>query len=196
MLAPLDLQATAQALQDRVYSGFPFWHGLVVAPNREEKSAIWLRDNVGILVYLPTFTKQVRCQGHVTAHRARLYAALPGLLFVPEEFIHIPRRKEVFDYARVHGFMKGASGYPLRILKAEIELIRLLEAKLNLPPEAKGTFFKVGQEVRFHDGSLWQSWGGGTIVEIASESRIGVEVPYLFGRTTKVFVPASEIEAM
>lgn len=177
----------------REYSGFPWWHVLLVQPNREQKSAEWLK-RVNVFVYLPTFTKQVcrRGRGHV----ARLYAALPGMLFVPCEIIDIPRRNEVFDHAHVRGFIKTATGYPAMVPKADIELIRLLEGKLNLPPEAKGVFFKCGQQVRFKDGSLWQSWGGGRIFDIVSEARIGVEVHGLFGRTTPVYVPASEIEAM
>lgn len=193
MLAPLDLQAT-EALQGRVYSGFPWWHVLLVEPNREEKSAQWLAK-VHVHVYLPTYSKVVKRRGPSVACR-RLFAALPGMLFVPQEMMNIPRRDEVFQFARVRGYIRTSDGYPKMVGKSDIELIRLMEAKLNLPPEAKGVLFKKGERVTFTNMLYGYSWGNGTIVEIASESRIGVEVDHLFGRKTKVYVPASEIESI
>jgi len=195
MLATIDwqgIQPSTDVIAD--YNGFPWWHGLLVQPNSERKAADWLR-RVNVYPYVPTFTKQVRCGVRSRAHRAKLCAALPGMIFIPQEMMDMPRRDEVFDYAGVRGYIRTTDGSPKPISKADIELIRLMEAKLNLPPEAKGTFFKVGQGVQF-TGDILSSWGTGTIFAIASESRIGVEVKALFGRTTKVYVPASEIEAL
>jgi hypothetical protein len=171
----------------------PWWHALLVPPNREVKSRDWLARFMPE-VYLPSFNKQVCRSRHLRVHTTRRCAALPGMLFAPVEALDIPKRREVFDYARVRGFMRSSDGLPQIIHLRDINKIKLLEAKLNLPPEAKGVFFKVGERVRFVDG-LFESWQG-TIFEIASESRIGVEVDHLFGRKTKVFVPASEIEAL
>lgn len=182
------------AATESSYTGFPWWHALLVPPNREVKAAEWLQRFM-LVVYLPTYTKQVCRSRRSRLHVARLCAAIPGMLFVPVEALDVERRDEVFDYARVRGFMRSSDGLPQIIRKAQIEQIRLLEAKLNLPPEAKGVFFKRGQAVRFTSDIL-ESWGTGTIFEIASEARIGVEVDRLFGRTVKVYVPASEIEAM
>jgi transcription antitermination factor NusG len=178
------------------YNGFPWWHGLLVPPNAERKAADWLK-RVNVFAYWPTFVKQCRSGGrrpHI--QRAKLCAAIPGMIFIPQEMMDMERRDEVFDYAGVRGYIRTTDGSPKPIAKADIELIRLMEAKLNLPPEAKGVLFKMRQKVRFLDGSLWQAWGNGLIVEIASEHRIGIEVSGLFGRTTKVYVPAHEIEAM
>lgn len=196
MLAPLGLQATEQT--QRVYSGFPWWHVLLIEPNREQKSAEWLRDNADIHVYLPTFSKKQRCRGKL--HRVRLCPAIPGMLFVPEEIVDIPRRREVFDYAHVTGFIKGSEGKPRHVSKADIELIRLMEARLNLAPDeaidSKGQKLKIGAKVEFVDPLFAYSWGESVVVEVASENRIGIEVASLFGRSTKVYVPASEIEVM
>lgn len=193
MLAPLDLQPTEPP--ERVYSGFKWWHALLVEPNREQKAAEWLAK-LRVFVYLPTFTKRVFISRMSRLRRCKLYPALPGMLFVPQEMMDIPRRDEVFKFAHVRGYIRSSSGYPTMIAKSDIELIRLMEAKLNLPPEAKGVLFKMGQRVTFTNTLFGYSWGNGVIIEIASESRIGVEVDCLFGRKTKVYVPASEIEAL
>lgn len=178
---------------ERTYSGFPWWHALLVEPNREQRSAEWLK-RVNVFVYLPTYTRKVRRRGCL--HHAKLYAVIPGMLFAPEEILAIPQRKQIFDFARVRDFIRTAGGHFCKISKADIELVRLMEAKLNLPPEAQGVFFKVGQQVRFKDGSLWEGWGICTIIEIVDEARIVVEVPGLFGRATQVTIAASEIEEL
>jgi transcription antitermination factor NusG len=181
-----------QPAPEREYSGFPWWHALLVESNREERSANWLAK-VHVHVYLPTFSKVVRRSRSVSMRR--LCAAIPGMLFVPQEMMQISRRSEVFEYAHVRGYIRTADGNPKMLPKSDIELIRLMEAKLNLPPEAKGVFFKIGQRVRF-SSDVYEAWGIGTVIEVAAEARIGVEVDRLFGRATKVYVPASEIEAI
>lgn len=170
----------------------PWWHALLVPPNREVKSKDWL-ERFMPEVYLPKYSKVVRgLRGRMSTRRS--CAAIPGMVFAPVEALDIPRRDEVFNYARVRGFMRSSDGLPQIIHLRDIYKIKLLEAKLNLPPEAKGTFFRLSQRVQFVDG-LFDAWQG-TVFEIASETRIGVEVDYLFGRKTKVYVPASEIEAI
>lgn len=196
MLAKIDwqsLQPATDVITD--YNGFPWWHALLVEPNRETKAADWLK-RVNVFAYLPTFTKQIRHDARQRSHRAKLCAALPGMIFIPQDMMDIPRRDEVFKYAHVNGYIRASDRKPKMIAKADIELIRLMEAKLNLPPEAKGVLFRVGQRVTFTDNLYAWSWGNGTIIEIASEHRIGIEVDHLFGRTTRVYVPASEIEAL
>lgn len=172
----------------------PWWHALLVPPNREVKAAEWLERFIPTL-FLPTFTRQVFRSRRCFIRQSRRCAVLPGMLFAPVEALDIPRRREVFDHARVRGFMRSSDGLPQIIHKRDIDEIKRMEAEQNLPPEAKGTFFKLNQQVRFTRDSL-ESWGRGTVFEIASKTRIGVEVGRLFGRTTKVYVPASEIEAL
>lgn len=178
------------------YDGFPWWRALLVKSSGEMKAAQWLH-RVRVFVYLPTFTRHVHRRGKI--HHARQQAVVSGMLFVPEMHLNsVPDElyDRVLDMAGVYGMLKRGDGSPASISKADIELVRLMEAKVNLPQEVVGVSFKVGQEVRFKDASLWLSWIGGTIFEIADYTRIGVEIPRLFGRTCKIYVPATEIEVM
>lgn len=174
---------------------FPWWYVLLVEPNREPKSAeMLIRLNMNC--YLPTFVKQRRLGGPLRARRPRLYAVMPGMLFIPADYLNMPRREDAFKLAHVRGFMRGSMGKEVCLSKANIEIIREIEAKLNLPPERKGVLFQVGQQVRFVNELYAAFWGIGIIVEVASETRIGVEIKKLFGGPTKVYIPAAEIEAM
>lgn len=179
--------------QPRAYSGYPIWNVLIAKMGREFKSAEMLIA-LNVLCYLPMFMKCVRHRGRNKP--GRLCAVVPGLLFVPIEMLDIPRLEDVFEHANVRGYMPGPSGDPVKLSKAEVEMIRIMEAKLNLPPRAKGVLFKIGQRVRFTSDLYNAFWGTGVVFEVASEARIGIEVQKLFGRPTKVYVPASEIEAM
>lgn len=180
---------------EREYSGFPWWHALLVQPNREERAAERLQ-RVHVHVYLPQWTRQVRCGGRVHRHRPRLSAVIPGMLFVPEEIIDVPKRDDLFEFANVRGFMR-LNGTPARIRKDDIEKVREMEALLNLPPPVKPVVtHKVADRVRFTNELYAIFWGTGTVFEVVSAHRIGVEVDHLFGRKGKVYVPAHEIEAM
>jgi Transcription termination factor nusG len=172
---------------------FPWWHVLLTEPNREERSAKWL-ERINLPVYLPQFARVVRCRGK--SHRPRMQAVLPGLLFVPLEFMDLERRDEMLEWAHVRGFIRTSGGQPATMSKADINIIREIEAKLNLPREAKGVLFRLGERVRFVNVLYAAFWGTATIFEIAGASRIGVEVEKLFGQVTRVYVPESEIEAM
>jgi transcription antitermination factor NusG len=171
---------------------FDWWHALLTVPNREQRCADRL-ERVNLPIYLPTFTRQTHQRGKL--HAPRLYPVMPGMIFAPCEIMETERRDALFEWAGIRDYIR-MDGVPARASKADIELIRIIEAKLNLPPEAKGVLFKVGQKVHFLNELLGAFWGGGKIFEIASETRVGVEVDKLFGRTAKVYVPAAEIEAI
>lgn len=173
---------------------FPWWCALIVQGGREARSAEWFlrRD---IAVYLPQFSKKIKRRGATNARR--LCSMMPGLLFMPlDELKTINRRDEVFEYAHIYGFMPGTAGQMALLSKAQIEVIRMIEGKLNLPMEAKGVMFKIGQKVGFLTELYSAYLGDATIFEIAGPGRIGVEVQKLFGRTCKIYVSDSEIEAI
>jgi len=176
------------------YSGFPLWHALLVEPNRERWSAEALM-RVNVHVYLALYQiSYFRCG----VRRTRQKPVIPGLLFVPTEYVDIPRRDEVFKWARVHGFMRSGNG-PSRVTKADVERIRVMEGKLNRPDEpcdVRGKPLEVGQEVRFLDPKDWNVFGDGIVVEVASFNRIGVETRRLFGRAITIYTPSSEIEVL
>lgn len=177
------------------YGGFEEWYVLRVESNHEWRSARWLKRNVKIIAYWPHFTEKVRRRGKL--HQAQPRAVMPGLLFVPQEFMNLRRRDEVIEYAHAYGIrLCKTKGAAADLGKPEIEIIREIEAKLNLPPERKNVLFKMGQRVQFTNELYAAFWGTATIFEIASEARIGVEVDKAIGGHTKVYVPASEIEAM
>src|SRR5580704_8246831 len=134
---------------------FDWWYALLIVPGREQTAAKRL-ERVKLPIYLPLFSKKVRCRGH--AHSHRLFPVMPGMLFAPCEIMDVDRREGLFEWAGVRGHIPTvpggaretpADGKPGRFSKAEIDLIREIEAKLNLSPEAKGVLLKVGQEVRF-----------------------------------------------
>jgi hypothetical protein len=173
---------------------FPWWVALLVEPLRERKSADWLERLAAITVYLPLFPRQVRCFGH--RHRQIMFPVMPGLLFVPTEVFDVQRRRDLFDLARVHGYLHHEDGAPRFIAKGDIEIIREIEGKLNLPPPAKGVkpSFGVGNKVRFVSELYAAMFGDGVVTDIAKDTRIGVEVEKMFGGPRTIFVPASEIE--
>ncbi len=174
------------------YQGALVWYMLRVAPMSEIAAAKRLKVG-SMMVYVPTFSKMVRRRGRLHFHRP--YAAISGILFLPEEMLDVPRRRELFDFARVQDFVR-VGGHAAKLTKQDIELIRIMEAKLNLPQAAKGVLLKMGQQVRFTDALFGANWVSGTIVAIDGPTRIGVEVPGLFGCGAKVWVPETEIEAM
>lgn len=168
---------------------FPTWHILLAEPNKEKKCADWLYRR-SVSVYLPTYTKQSRQRGHLT--RAKLYAAIPGYLFVPE-VVATPHWPTIRDTPGIRSYVRNSEGQPAIVSAGHIEVIRQIEAKLNLPPEAKGVLFKIGQVVRIRNDLFW-GWEG-PITTIENEMRICVEVQML-GRSCRVFAPASELEAI
>jgi transcription antitermination factor NusG len=68
---------------------------------------------------------------------------------------------------------------------------------LNLPPPARAHDheFKAGDEVTFRSLLYAANLGTGKVVALEGRDRIVVEVDKLFGRSTRVVVPAAEIEA-
>jgi hypothetical protein len=192
-----DVWAMANAPEPSPEQLFPWWNVLRVEANRERKAADWLLDQVAIHAYWPNFPKQMRGRGKITLHRA--CSVMPGLLFVPTEFLIKPRRKEIFDYIHAYGFMMSCDRQAL-FSKAHIEIIREIEAKLNLPDnavgDAVGARLEVGVKVRFLNDVYAAFIGDGVIVEVASPTRIGVEVSQLFGCRQTVYTLASEIEVM
>lgn len=171
-------------------SVFPTWHILLVEPNREKKSADWLKRRSNISVYFPNYTRHTKQRGHLT--RPKLCACIPGYLFIPE-VVATPHWSIIRDTPGIRSYVRDSKGEPARVTAGHIEVIRQIEAKLNLPPAAKGVLFKRGQLVRIRSDLFW-GWEG-PIVSIESESRICIEVSML-GRACRVYAPASEIEAI
>lgn len=180
----------------RKHGGFPLWRAFFVEPNREGKAANWLA-RMQVQAYLPQFSKRVRrARGRCIY---RLHAVMPGMLFVPEEMLGIDRFDEILEWGHVRGAMRTAGNVPYRLTKADIERIRVIEGKLNMPDapvDGRGIKIDKGQKVRFLDPANDAMFGEGVVFEVAGFTRIGVETRRLFGGGVKIFVPSSEIEVM
>lgn len=179
-----------EPIPDVDYSGFPFWQVLLAEPNREQRSADCLK-RVNIHAYLPQFTKQHRARG-TRQSRARLCAVVPCMLFVPAEMLDTGNREQILDWAKLRRSKCGR-----HLTKAEVEVIREIEAKLNIRYDKKTYNFEIGQRVRFQS-ELWMAFlGEGVVIEVASHSRICIKVEQkLFGGKDTIWIPAAELEAM
>lgn len=177
------------------YDGYPTWFVLLVEPNREAKSAEWLK-RLNVHAYLPQFKKSGCRRGGIRFRRD--VAVMPGLLFVPTPMLDIENRAQVLDWARVRGWIK-TGGVPIILDKDDIEDIRRIEAKLNSPDkpvDARGEEIHLQAKVRFIDPRNTRLFGEGMVFEVAGDKRIGVEVSGLFGGLTKTYIAADEIEVL
>lgn len=179
------------------YNGYPRWYGLVVEPAQEVRSAE-LFKHVNVHVYLPQFFKSYCRRGGLRYRRP--CAVLPGLLFVPTDMIDAAdNRDDILEFGHVRAFLRmpGAVGI---LTKADIDEIRRIEAKLNMPDkpvDAHGAELQVGQRVRFIDPRHERLFGNAIVFEVASDKRIGVEVSALIGDgPQKCYVTAAEIEVV
>lgn len=179
---------------------FPLWHVLLVESNRERRAADWLSLNTDTVAYWPNFPRQYRSRGRLTHHR--LCSVMPGLLFIPLEFMANGRRDEILDFIHCRGFLMS-SGAPAVLSKEQIEVIREIEAKLNMPVKSDGTVrdalgrqVKVGQPVRLVNELYAAFLGQGVVADVVNDTRIGVSLGQLFGAPRTVYVPASELEVL
>lgn len=164
----------------------------VLLTHGERKAAIWLERN-RYAPYWPKYSGQEKlARGH---RRACLRSVIPGYLFLPLSTESEPDWKHVLGTPGVREVIRDGDNTPISIGNHEIEHIRTIEAALNASPisAAKGIPFKVGQRVRVRNDILWQ-WAG-PILGIDKTGKITIEAD-LFGRRTKVVLPASEIEAI
>jgi hypothetical protein len=179
-------------ISEDVYADFDFlkWEALLAEPNREERSHTLLKDRLKITLYWPRYTVQVatRFKGH---RRPRQRSVLPGLLLAPVE---LRLSDKVLDFARLRPIRFGPR---LHLFKAEIEIIREMEALLNVPPREKGQSFKAGERVRF-TSDLWAAFcGDGTVIGVASGNGISVKVDHpLIGGKDVIVAPAAELETI
>ncbi len=180
---------------ERVREIFPWWHALQVAPNREVKAAEFLK-RINVHAYLPQYVKHVRtCHGR---RRATLRAVVPGMLFAPVEMLNLDRRDEVFRLCHVHDLVRKNGGEPLLLSKADIEVIRRMEADLYVPPPPEPTDLwrgAPGDAVQFKDPTYAAFWGKAQVVDIDQYPRISVAGVQLFGVRKVVWTTADKIEA-
>jgi hypothetical protein len=191
MLAKQDWHFQPDAAPDVEYNGYPFWQCLMSEPNREVQSAKLLQ-RVNVHAYVPLFSKQRRCRGTQRSHHHRQCAVVPCMIFVPVEMLEVRNREQILEWAKLR---RSRVGRPLT--KAEVEIIREIEAKLNRRFDKKTFNFLPEQRVRFLS-ELWAAYlGEAKVIEVASDQRIRVKSEgKLFGGKDTFWVPAAELEAM
>lgn len=127
------------------------------------------------------------------SRRTRRVGIIPGYVFAEVnpgmDFTSLlDRVVGAFDVVRT------ASGAPLLIPDADVQIIRRIEIGLNTPkeqPTGHGDF-KVGNKVRFVD-DLMGRWPNGKVIKLAREHRISVQVE-MMGRKVSITVLPHQIE--
>jgi hypothetical protein len=188
MLAKQDwFEPPCAPVSDLDYSGFPHWVALAAEPNRERRSADWLRDHLNIHVYWPHFTVQRQFRNRPRIAIAR--AVLPGILLAPAEITDLGEREAILEWAHLR-IVKLARF----ITKAEVEMIRQIEAALNRYREEKKTEIKIGDRVAFRDEFKAAFLGEGSVIEVASCNRITVKLAVSLIGTDIMTVAAAELD--
>jgi hypothetical protein len=190
MLAKIDwTKAPCEPIAELEYSGFPHWVALAAEPNRERKAADWLKDHLNIHIYWPFYTVQRR--GHSRISSAVYKAVLPGILLAPAELMEIDNRDAILDWARLRRVKLSRF-----ITKAEVEVIREIEALLNIPQSEKTFDGAIGNPARFLDETKAAFLGEGTIIAIAPGNRITIKLKVKLIGTDVMTVSGAELEVL
>lgn len=190
MLAKIDWNsAPCDPVADIDYTGFPHWVALAAEPNRERKAADWLKDKLNIHVYWPNYTVQriFRGRPRMAVHRS----VLPGILLAPAELMEVDNRDAILDWAHLRRVKLARF-----ITKAEVEVIRQIEAALNVCRSEKTCYLKINDPVCFVDPVKAAFLGEGTVIEIASFNRITIKLKVKLIGTDVMTVSGAELEAM
>lgn len=197
------LPAHRPMLQDRLDTAFKkdrVWYPLVARPSREQDAADWLKRAM-LPTYWPCYLKAVnagrRVRNGFGVCRHRYTALMPGLLFMAVAADRSGRDPwdVVNEAPGLHGFVRDSDKQPMVMFNEDIEIIRLIEAGMNLPlPTKTNHRFKVGDRVRFIDDILGR-WPSGKVIGLVNGEGISVEVPML-GRFVAITARAHQIEAM
>ena len=173
------------------------WRALLSFPGRERRAADFLKD-FGQWVYWPNYGKHVsvapRRPGARRERRLAFFPVIPGYLFLAERADAGDPWGIVHATPGVHGFVRDSEGHAAALTDQDIEIIRHIEAGLNLPFDPKTVHrFKTGDKVRFID-DLYSRWPPGKVSRLAEDGRIVVEVAVL-GRIVPILVYPHQIEA-
>lgn len=167
------------------------WHALTVRPGREQDAADWLKPQVS--AYWPCYTRQTKSGRRAPNGRAttiaRIAAVMPGYLFIASRPGTTPW-PIVYQAPGIFGYLRDAAGDAACLSNDDIEVIRQIEAGMNLPPPPKHVHqFKIGMKVRFVD----VPWRPGIVIRLADRGEIGVETQ-LLGQAVTVIVRPHQIE--
>jgi hypothetical protein len=167
------------------------WVLITVRMNHEREAVDSLRRS-GSRAYYPSYEELVPTKRQFNGQPVRRLmrrAIIPGHVFTPV----VPGITLVLDLIiGAIGVVRTHAGDLLTIKDEDVQIIRAIEAGLNVPTTAAEHSFKVGEKVGFVD-DLTGRWPHGKIVRIARKGRIGVEVA-LMGRKVTIYVLPHQIE--
>lgn len=130
------------------------WRALIARSAKEQHAADWLKRD-RLYVYWPNYERQInagrrRC-------RTLLSPVMPGYLFLAtRDEANEPSLQALIDVTPgLMGYVRDGSGNAASLTNFDIEIIRRIEAGLNLPSPKKHVHrFKSGDHVRFVDDLL------------------------------------------
>lgn len=169
------------------------WAALIARPSKEQDAMDRLKE-YKLFAYWPCYLKQQNCGSG--RRRSIFTPVIPGYIFIA---VREGSNQDPWGVVRqtpgVIGYVRNGFGSPALLSDADIEVIRNIEGRLNIPPPAELVHtFKVGDKVHFLD-DIYKQWPHGKVKALAEGNRISVEVP-LMGRVVPVTVFPHQIEAM
>ncbi len=180
-----------QQVNGHIYDGPCRWYALLTESGTERKATIWLRRRQ-YHPYWPRYMGQIRLNRHRRGFRWR--SVIPGYLFLPIPEASNADWRTIERAVGVRGVMRHADYNFVEFREQDIADVARIEQCLNESPvaAAEGIPFRVGQEVRIVRGVFENHVTA--ILSIDKGRRVSLEVP-MFGTTTKIVLPVSEIEA-
>jgi transcription antitermination factor NusG len=177
------------------------WVALTARPSREIEAADWLK-RTRLFAYWPNKVTQIRmgsgAAGMPSRRRAVYRAIIPGYIFAAQRLGNTAHPCNLIGQVPgLIGFVRGFDGGPALLRQRDIEIIRHIEARENMPPPAPSEVskkFKFGDKVRFID-DIYSEWPPGVVKQLYSDDRIAIDVP-LLGRVVPMEVSPSQIEPM
>jgi transcription antitermination factor NusG len=177
--------AVSEASRRKLYAqqAYPYkgWHAFVAVAGREQDAADGFRRE-RVRAYWPNEVK-LAPSGH-SRRRLKCSAIIPGLIFTPLADLDLLwEAVERIQY--VLNVVRKEDGAPAIVANEDIEIIRRIEAGLNLPPPVTPFHnFNLGDKVRFIDDILGR-WPVLKITGLSKDGRISVE-GYLMGRMVPI----------
>lgn len=170
------------------------WAALTVRPAKEQAAADRLRE-YQLFSYWPCYLRHMNIGN---GRRRPIFSpVIPGYIFIAvREGTNVNPWHVITVTPGIIGYLRDCHGAPAYLGNDDIEVIRMIESGLNLPPppDPPKHNFKTGDKVRFLD-AIYTNWPVGRIKAIARNDRISVEVP-LLGQVVTIEVYPHQIEKM
>jgi transcription antitermination factor NusG len=161
------------------------WYMLVVRSNHELDAVDSLRRR-GLRAYWPNYERLVATRQQFEGRPVRrlVRSGIVPYVFSPAT-LEVDFTREIESIVAVLDVVRTASGLPLMISDADIDAIRKIAIdESSVKPENSPHALKIGEKVRFRDDAA-SHWPSGTIIKLAREGRITIEID-LMGRKVPI----------